>query len=133
MVPPPSSIVSRAELQRLNLLRQAGHERLATPASGRPLLVTVIPTLRRIGAPAVRKMLAALRLRPRRRSCRLLRREAEVVALVAAGLRNAEIAERLYLSPKTVRHHVSVILAKLGVATRTEAARAAAQRGFIPS
>lgn len=58
-------------------------------------------------------------------------REAEVLALLSEGLRNAEIAERLYLSPKTVRQHVSVILAKLGVETRTEAARAAAQRGLI--
>jgi DNA-binding NarL/FixJ family response regulator len=41
-------------------------------------------------------------------------------------MRNAEIANRLHVSPKTVDHHVSAILAKLGVHTRTEAARAAA-------
>jgi DNA-binding CsgD family transcriptional regulator len=55
----------------------------------------------------------------------LTEREAEVLHLLAEGLRNAEIASRLYLSPKTVSHHVSAILAKLGVRTRTEAARAA--------
>jgi DNA-binding CsgD family transcriptional regulator len=63
----------------------------------------------------------------------LTRREVEVLVLVAEGLRNAEIAERLYLAPKTVRHHVSVILAKLGVETRIEAVRAAARLGLIPS
>jgi DNA-binding NarL/FixJ family response regulator len=48
-------------------------------------------------------------------------RELEVLALVAQGLRNAEIAERLYLSEKTVGHHVSAILRKLDVRTRGEA------------
>ena len=60
----------------------------------------------------------------------LTQREAEVLALVAAGLRNAEIAERLYLTPKTVSHHLSAIYAKLGVETRIEAAHAASQLGI---
>ena len=54
----------------------------------------------------------------------------EVLALAAAGLRNAEIADRLFLTPKTVGHHLSAIYAKLGVGTRTEAARAASQLGI---
>ncbi|MQA03191.1 MAG: AAA family ATPase [Streptosporangiales bacterium] len=48
------------------------------------------------------------------------RREREVALLVADGLTNAELARRLYISPKTVAVHVSSILHKLGVATRTE-------------
>ena len=40
---------------------------------------------------------------------------------MAAGLRNAAIARKLYLSTRTVDHHVSTVLAKLGVTTRSEA------------
>jgi DNA-binding NarL/FixJ family response regulator len=54
----------------------------------------------------------------------------EVLALVTEGLRNADIAQRLFVSPKTVDHHVSAILAQLGVQTRGEAARAAARLGI---
>ena len=49
-------------------------------------------------------------------------RQLEILRLVAAGLSNAEIAQRLVVSPRTVDHHVSAILAKLGVPTRREAA-----------
>ena len=52
-------------------------------------------------------------------------REVEVLDLLEEGLRNAEIAARLHLSEKTVGHHVSAILGKLGAASRTEAVRKA--------
>ena len=52
-------------------------------------------------------------------------REVEVLDLLDEGLRNAEIAERLHLSEKTVGHHVSAILAKLGASSRLEAVRRA--------
>lgn len=52
-------------------------------------------------------------------------RELDVLDLLDAGLRNAEIAERLHLSEKTVSHHVSAILAKLGASSRLEAVRRA--------
>jgi DNA-binding NarL/FixJ family response regulator len=58
-------------------------------------------------------------------------RELEVLTLVAEGLRNAEIAERLFLSEKTVGHHVSAILRKLDVRSRSQAAAEAARLGIV--
>jgi len=58
-------------------------------------------------------------------------REQEVLELVAGGLRNKDIAARLFITERTVKFHVSVILQKLGVATRTEAVRVALQRGLV--
>jgi DNA-binding NarL/FixJ family response regulator len=54
----------------------------------------------------------------------LTRRQAEVLALLAEGLSNPEIARRLTLSPKTVDHHVSAVLGRLGVSNRAQAAAA---------
>jgi DNA-binding CsgD family transcriptional regulator len=60
----------------------------------------------------------------------LTRREAEVLALVAAGRSNRQIAQALFISPKTASVHVSNILAKLGVAGRVEAAAIAHRLGL---
>jgi NarL family two-component system response regulator LiaR len=57
-------------------------------------------------------------------------REVEVLRLIAKGLSNADIADRLFLSEGTVRNHVSAILAKLGVSDRTQAAVIAIQHGL---
>jgi DNA-binding NarL/FixJ family response regulator len=59
----------------------------------------------------------------------LTSREREILQLLAEGLRNAEIAQRLSLAPKTVRNHVSTILGKLQVADRTQAAIRALEAG----
>jgi NarL family two-component system response regulator LiaR len=61
---------------------------------------------------------------------KLTEREAEVLRLIAKGLSNAAIADRLFLSDGTVRNHVSAILAKLGVSDRTQAAVIAIQHGL---
>jgi DNA-binding CsgD family transcriptional regulator len=60
----------------------------------------------------------------------LTAREVEVLALVAQGLRNSDVAERLFLSPKTVDHHISAILRKLDVRTRGEASAEAVRLGI---
>ena len=64
----------------------------------------------------------APRASTRRNPYGLTAREIEILALLSDGLRNADIAARLYLSPKTVDHHVSAVLGKLGARTRGEAA-----------
>ena len=73
------------------------------------------------------------RVAPKRAEAGSGTREERLLALVVAGLRNAEIAEQLYLTPKTVSHHLSAIYTKLGVETRTEAAHAASQLGIVTS
>jgi pimeloyl-ACP methyl ester carboxylesterase/DNA-binding CsgD family transcriptional regulator len=63
---------------------------------------------------------------------RLSPREREVLALITEGLGNAEIAERLSISEKTVRNHVSNVFDKLGIWTRAQAIVLALDRGFRP-
>ena len=60
-------------------------------------------------------------------------RELEVLTLVADGMRNAQIAERLVVSEKTVGHHVSAVLRKLDVTSRGEAAAKAVRLGLSPT
>jgi DNA-binding CsgD family transcriptional regulator len=58
-------------------------------------------------------------------------RQLEVLALVAEGLTNAEIAQRLVVSQRTAEHHVAAVLAKLGATTRREAARRASDLRLV--
>jgi DNA-binding CsgD family transcriptional regulator len=61
----------------------------------------------------------------------LTAREMEVLTLLVEGLSNADIARRLFLSEKTVGHHVSAVLRKLGEPTRALAAAAAVRTGLV--
>lgn len=74
--------------------------------------------LRRLGAPA--------RTGPKR-NAELTKREEEVLALLGHGLTNGQIGERLFISARTVEHHVGRVLAKLGARSRAEAAAHAAR------
>ncbi len=63
----------------------------------------------------------------------LSRRETEILCLIGEGMRNRDIANELYISEKTVKNHVSSILAKLGVNDRIEAALLAVRYGLTDS
>jgi DNA-binding CsgD family transcriptional regulator/tetratricopeptide (TPR) repeat protein len=103
---------SHAELQRLG----------AVPASN-----IVAQRLRERG---VRGVPRGPRPSTQSNPANLTERELEVVGLLAEGLRNAQIADRLFISEKTVDHHVSAILRKLGVRTRGQASAEAVRLGL---
>jgi DNA-binding CsgD family transcriptional regulator len=84
----------------------------------------------RLRVRGVRSIPRGPRARTRQNSAGLTPRELEVLALLCDGLRNSEIAQRLVVSQKTVDHHVSAILGKLGVHTRGEASAKAVKLGL---
>jgi len=109
----------------------------------KPALVDAIEIARSLGADPLTKRVAEpmpeLRLRvpqgprgPRARTpAGLTARQLEVLTLIAEGLTNAEIAERLVLSPRTAEDHVAAVLMKLGATTRREAAKRASELRLV--
>jgi DNA-binding CsgD family transcriptional regulator len=93
----------------------------------RPAAAIVARRLRERGARGVPR---GPRPATRENPAGLTARELEVLALLAQGLRNVEIAGRLFLAQKTVDHHVAAILRKLGVRTRAEASATAVRLGL---
>jgi DNA-binding NarL/FixJ family response regulator len=93
-----------------------------------PAAARITRRLRELGERAIPR---GPRPRSRANAAGLTPRELDVLPLLAEGLRNAEIAERLVVSPKTVDHHVSSILRKLDVRTRGQAGAAAVRLGLV--
>ena len=120
---------------RLSAVLRAGGD----PAEADEVAALAVAQARRLGAePLLRELRAggapAGRADPTpasRRDEALTAREQEVLALVAQGRSNREIAGQLFISAKTVSVHVSNILAKLGAAGRTEAVAIARRRGYL--
>ena len=94
----------------------------------RPRLATVTRSLRRHGIGGLPRGPRATTAANR---AGLTEREHEVLALLGEGLTNADIAVRLVVSPKTVGHHVSAVLHKLGAVNRREAVRRAIEIGLV--
>ena len=95
----------------------------AAPAADR-----VRQRLRRVGVTRLRR---GPRPSTRAHPAGLTRRESEILGLLAQHLSNSAIGERLFVSPKTVEHHVSAILGKLAVATRDAAVVEARRHGWL--
>ena len=92
-----------------------------------PAARVVRQSLRELGVSVPRGPRPSTRANP----AELTARELDVLRLVVAGKRNSEIAAELVVSTRTIDHHVSAILRKLGVRTRGEAAAAAIDRRFL--
>jgi DNA-binding CsgD family transcriptional regulator len=104
-------------------------------AAARPLLsdaraicepLRALPALERVAALEAHLVTASKPRYP----AGLTPREVEVLRLVAEGLTDAEVAERLFLSPRTIGQHLRSIYNKLGVSSRTAATRFAVERGL---
>ncbi len=122
---PYEAALALAEADDQQALRHALHELQRLGAS--PAAAIVARRLRRRGA---RGLPRGPRKATRENPAKLTARELEVLELVAQGLGNAEIAKRLFLSEKTVAHHVSAILRKLDVRTRAQASAQAVRLGL---
>ena len=81
---------------------------------------------------AISERLLPVEIAPVRDPFNLSPREYEVLAIIAEGRTNREIAERLFISERTVAVHVRNILAKLGVGGRVEATSVAIRLGLVP-
>ncbi len=151
-LPTPTQSIAHGDQAEAAALEADRFERLGMPVEeaisramvAQPDLEGVVSALLRMGAAGVVRGLrrelqrGGVRNIPRgeRPTTRehpggLTERQVEVLGLITAGSSNAEIADRLFISEKTVSHHVSAILAKLNVTTRLQAAALANESGWF--
>ena len=123
---PYETALALSQTGDVDALRQA-HAQLQG-LGARPLAAIAARALRELG---VRDVPRGARATTRANEAELTARELEVLQLIAEGLRNADIAERLFLSRRTVDHHVSAILRKLDARTRGEAVAAARRLALL--
>jgi DNA-binding CsgD family transcriptional regulator len=120
--------LAEVRFRRAEALLAAG----AAAREAEPLLAAALSVARTAGARPLAARIAALSLPPAADPLGLTARERDVLRLVAEGRTNRQIAETLFISPKTASVHVSNILAKLAVSTRGEAAALAHRLGLFP-
>jgi DNA-binding CsgD family transcriptional regulator/DNA-binding Lrp family transcriptional regulator len=133
----PRSLALAAAYEDLGL----AHQRQGTPESGIDALSQALILFARAGATQdaarLRSRLRELGVRrrvataekPARGWAAMTKSELAVAELVASGLTNREVAERLYISPHTVNTHLRQVFAKLGVKSRVDLTRLATERG----
>jgi DNA-binding CsgD family transcriptional regulator len=124
---PYEAALALADAEEEKPLRQAHTELLRLGAQAAVAIVA-----RRLRKRGARGLPRGPRLSTKENPSNLTARELEVLALLSEGLGNHEIAQRLFLSPRTVEHHVGSILRKLGTPSRGQAAAEARRHGLVP-
>jgi DNA-binding CsgD family transcriptional regulator len=129
----------RYEIARTRWRRAASHAARGDHLAARADAIAALAEAKELGARPLAAAIADLGQRARlnlpgarqQGMSPLTEREEEVLALVAQGLTNRQIGERLFISGKTVSVHISNVLGKLGVSGRAEAVAVAHQRGLL--
>ena len=123
---PYDAALALADVGTEEALRESLEALTALGARGAAAIVS-----RRLRALGARDIPRGPRPATRLNAAGLTARQSEVLALLATGLRNAEIADRLFLSQRTVDNHVAAILGKLGADNRVGAVAKAAELGLL--
>jgi HD-GYP domain-containing protein (c-di-GMP phosphodiesterase class II) len=132
MLSPPARILAAADVYRAMIEPRPHREALSATEAADELVAEV--QAGRLDGDAVDAVLrvAGHEMTPRpRRPAGLTQRELEILRLLARGLLNKQIAQRLDITPKTVGNHVEHIYAKIGVSSRAAAALFAAEHGLL--
>jgi len=130
------ALTSFSEAERVHAALEAGAAGYLLKDAGADELAAAIRAARDGEVhldPVVARKLTQLLVAPEHTATALTAREREVLILVARGRSNREIADALVISERTARTHVSNVLVKLGLASRTQAALWAIREGLAPA